>query len=97
MTGSALLQLKASVDESWLDHPIIGIYFLFGLGLGAILRIGAILRNNMRPLEDYFPSGRSLASRVTGLALLGTNLGAIEILGMSWASPRRRAARNSSS
>jgi hypothetical protein len=45
VTGLAQLQLKVSVDESWLDYLIIGIYFLF-------------------------------------------------VLGMSWASPRRRAAHN---
>ncbi len=38
MTGLALLQLKVSVDDSWLDYLIIGIYFLFVLGIGAILR-----------------------------------------------------------
>ena len=73
MTSSlALLQLKVSVDDSWLDYFIIGVYFLFVLG------IGAVLRNRMRTSEDYFVSERSLPSWVTGLAFLGANLGALE-------------------
>src|SRR5829696_3666104 len=76
MTEVALLQLQVSVDDSWLDYLIIGLYFLFVLG------IGAVLRNRMRTSEDYFLSGRSLPSWVTGLAFLGANLGALEILGM---------------
>jgi SSS family solute:Na+ symporter len=68
--------LKVSVDESWVDYLIIGIYFVFVLG------IGAVLRKRMRTSEDYFLSGRSLPSWVTGLAFLGANLGALEILGM---------------
>jgi solute:Na+ symporter, SSS family len=76
MSGLALLQLQVSVDDSWLDYLIIGLYFLFVLG------IGAVLRNRMRTSEDYFLSGRSLPSWVTGLAFLGANLGALEVLGM---------------
>jgi SSS family solute:Na+ symporter len=76
VTGPALLQVQVSVDDSWLDYFIIGVYFLFVLG------IGAVLRSRMRTSEDYFLSGRSLPSWVTGLAFLGANLGALEILGM---------------
>ena len=76
MSGLALLQLKVSVDESWVDYLIIGIYFVFVLG------IGAVLRKRMRTSEDYFLSGRSLPSWVMGLAFLGANLGALKILGM---------------
>jgi SSS family solute:Na+ symporter len=77
MTGLTLAQLKISANQSWLDYFIIGIYFVFVLG------IGAILRNRMNTSEDYFLSGRSLPSWVTGLAFLGANLGALEIMGMS--------------
>ncbi len=76
MATMALFQLQVSVDDSWLDYFIIGVYFLFVLG------IGAVLRKRMRTSEDYFLSGRSLPSWVTGLAFLGANLGALEILGM---------------
>src|SRR5918993_1053504 len=68
--------MQVSVDDSWLDYFIIGVYFLFVLG------IGAMLRSRMRTSEDYFLSARSLPSWVTGLAFLGANLGALEILGM---------------
>src|SRR5919205_1981233 len=68
--------MQVDVDDSWLDYFIIGVYFLFVLG------IGAVLRSRMRTSEDYFLSARSLPSWVTGLAFLGANLGALEILGM---------------
>ena len=77
MTTLALLQWQVSVNLSWLDYLIIiGVYVLFVLG------IGAVLRKRMRSSEDYFLSRRSLPSWVTGLAFLGANLGALEILGM---------------
>ncbi len=76
MAALALLQLKVSVNHSWVDYLIIGIYFVFVLG------IGALLRKRMRSSEDYFLAGRSLPSWVTGLAFLGANLGALEVLGM---------------
>src|SRR3712207_2812109 len=65
-----------TVNESWIDYFIIGVYFVFVLG------IGAVLRTKMQTSEDYFLSGRSLPSWITGLAFLGANLGALEILGM---------------
>src|SRR5829696_1586995 len=76
MFGLALIQSKVQVNDTWLDYFIIAVYFVFVLG------IGAILRNRMQTSEDYFLSGRSLPSWVTGLAFLGANLGALEIMGM---------------
>src|SRR3712207_8553247 len=76
MGDLALLQSLVQVNDSWLDYFIIGVYFVFVLG------IGAVLRTKMRTSEDYFLSGRSLPSWITGLAFLGANLGALEILGM---------------
>jgi SSS family solute:Na+ symporter len=72
----ALLQSMVRVNDTWLDYFIIGVYFVFVLG------IGAVLRTKMQTSEDYFLSGRSLPSWITGLAFLGANLGALEILGM---------------
>jgi SSS family solute:Na+ symporter len=69
----ALAERRVSVDSSWLHNPTVGKYFPFVLG------IGAIFRRRIPSSEDYFPSGRSLHSRVTRLAFLG----AIEILGSS--------------
>lgn len=77
MFDVAVAQVKVSVDDTWIDYFIIGVYFVFVLG------IGAVLRKRMRSSEDYFLSGRSLPSWVTGLAFLGANLGALEIMGMS--------------
>ena len=76
MTGLALLQSKVQVNDTWLDYFIIAVYFVFVLG------IGAVLRTKMQTSEDYFLSGRSLPSWITGLAFLGANLGALEIMGM---------------
>ena len=72
----ALAQPMLKVNESWLDYFIIAVYFVFVLG------IGAVLRTKMQTSEDYFLSGRSLPSWITGLAFLGANLGALEIMGM---------------
>ncbi len=77
MVELALLQPLVKVNDTWIDYFIIGVYFVFVLG------IGALLRSKMRTSEDYFLSGRSLPSWVTGLAFLGANLGALEIMGMS--------------
>jgi solute:Na+ symporter, SSS family len=70
----ALAERRVSVDSSWLHNPTLGKYFPFVLG------IGAIFRRRIQSSEDYFPSGRSLHSRVTRLA----NLGAIANLGPSY-------------
>jgi solute:Na+ symporter, SSS family len=56
MFGLALIQSKVQVNDTWLDYFIIGVYFVFVLG------IGALLRNRMQTSEDYFLSGRSLPS-----------------------------------
>ena len=61
----ALAERRVSVNSSWLHNPTVGKYFPFVLG------IGAIFRRRIQSSEDYFPSGRSLHSRVTRLANLG--------------------------
>jgi solute:Na+ symporter, SSS family len=76
MSSLALLQSLVQVNDTWLDYFIIAVYFVFVLG------IGAVLRTKMQTSEDYFLSGRSLPSWITGLAFLGANLGALEIMGM---------------
>jgi SSS family solute:Na+ symporter len=73
----ALLQSPVQVNDTWLDYFIIVVYFVFVLG------IGYVLRTKMQTSEDYFLSGRSLPSWITGLAFLGANLGALEIMGMA--------------
>lgn len=60
-----------------IDYVIIGIYFLFVLG------IGVALKRFMRTSLDFLLSGRSLATWITGLAFLSANLGAQEVIGMA--------------
>ncbi|MHB8736384.1 MAG: Na+/galactose cotransporter, partial [Terriglobales bacterium] len=60
-----------------IDYTIIGLYFAFVLG------IGFLLRKQMKTSEDFFLSGRSVASWITGLAFLSANLGALEMIGMA--------------
>src|SRR6188472_671952 len=60
-----------------IDWVILGVYFVFVLG------IGYTLRRYMRTSTDYFLSGRSLPAWVAGLAFLGANLGAQEMIGMA--------------
>lgn len=60
-----------------IDYLIIGIYFVFVLG------IGFSLKKRMVSTEDFFLSGRSIPSWITGLAFISANLGAIEVMGMA--------------
>ena len=65
------------LDANWVDYLLIGLYFLFVLG------IGFAARRSVSSSIDFFLSGRSLPAWVTGLAFISANLGAIEIMGMS--------------
>lgn len=60
-----------------IDFLIIGVYFVFLLG------IGFSLKKQMVSSEDFFLSGRSIPSWITGLAFISANLGAIEVMGMA--------------
>ncbi|GCE11747.1 sodium:solute symporter family protein [Tengunoibacter tsumagoiensis] len=79
-TLGAVATAPVTAHVQWVDYLIIGVYFLVTLG------IGLILRRKMKSSEDFFLSGRSLPSWVTGLAFVGANLGALEILGMGAAA-----------
>ncbi len=75
----AFSQSEVAADQTRLDRLIIGIYFVF------VLCIGAVLRKIIKSSDDYHMAGRSLPSWVTALGLLGANLGgvgALEIMGM---------------
>jgi solute:Na+ symporter, SSS family len=65
------------LDASWVDYLLVGIYFVFVLG------IGLMARSSVSSSLDFFLSGRSLPAWVTGLAFISANLGAVEIMGMS--------------
>src|SRR5271167_3098224 len=60
----------------WIDYSVIGIYFIFVLG------IGVVLKKYMKTSTDFFLSGRSIPAWITGLAFLSANLGAQEVIGM---------------
>ena len=65
MFAIASMQAHITANAGWVDYLIIGIYFVVTLG------IGFVLRRRMRTSEDFFLSGRSLPSWVTGLAFVG--------------------------
>src|SRR5512135_1304026 len=67
--------LKLSLSS--LDVALLVIYFTFVIG------IGIALRRLIQTSTDFFLSGRSLPSWITGIAFISANLGAIEILGMA--------------
>src|SRR5438309_7533114 len=60
----------------WIDYAIMGLYFAFVLG------IGAMLRRYVHTSEDFFLSGRSIPAWVTGLAFISATLGGQERIGM---------------
>jgi len=59
-----------------VDYAIIAGYIL------VMVLVGYSLKKYMKTGEDFFLSGRSLPSWITGLAFLSANLGALEIIGM---------------
>lgn len=61
----------------WIDYTIMIIYFIFVLG------IGWALKKYMNSANAFLEAGRSLPSWVTGLAFISTNLGALEVMGMT--------------
>jgi solute:Na+ symporter, SSS family len=60
-----------------IDYLIMIIYFVFVLG------IGWFLRKYMKDAKQFLEAGRSLPAWVTGLAFISTNLGALEVMGMT--------------
>ncbi len=68
-------QLRLDADP--IDYALVGLYFVFVLG------IGLLARQRVSNSIDFFLSGRSLPAWVTGLAFISANLGAVEIMGMS--------------
>ncbi len=63
------------IHLSAIDWAIIGLYFVFIIG------IGLYLRGFTKTGDDFFLAGRKNSSWVAGLAFLSANLGALEILG----------------
>lgn len=64
-------------DLSWIDYTIMLVYFIFVLG------IGWALRKYMKNASAFLEAGRSMPAWVAGLAFISTNLGALEVMGMT--------------
>jgi solute:Na+ symporter, SSS family len=62
---------------SWIDYTIMIIYFVFVLG------IGWALKRYMKDAKAFLEAGRSMPAWVAGLAFISTNLGALEVMGMT--------------
>ena len=62
---------------SWIDYSVMIIYFAFVLG------IGWALKRYMKDASAFLEGGRSMPAWVAGLAFISTNLGALEVMGMT--------------
>ncbi|HEX5555973.1 MAG TPA: sodium:solute symporter family protein [Chitinophagaceae bacterium] len=61
----------------FVDYLIIGLYFVFVLG------IGVFIKKKVKTSSDFLMSGRSIPMWITSLAFISANLGAQEVLGMA--------------
>ncbi len=61
----------------WIDYAVMSVYFLFVLG------IGWALKRYMKDANAFLEAGRSMPAWVAGLAFISTNLGALEVMGMT--------------
>jgi SSS family solute:Na+ symporter len=66
-----------NIQLGGIDYVILAVYFVFVLG------IGWALKRYMKSSADFFMSGHSIPAWVAGLAFLGANLGAQEMIGMA--------------
>lgn len=66
-----------SFNLEWIDYSVMIIYFLFVLG------IGWALKKYMKDATAFLEAGRSMPAWVAGLAFISTNLGALEVMGMT--------------
>lgn len=60
-----------------IDYLVIGIYFLFVIG------IGVMLKRRIKTTNDFLMSNKSIPLWITSLAFISANLGAQEVLGMA--------------
>ncbi|MCE5347448.1 MAG: sodium:solute symporter family protein [Bacteroidales bacterium] len=65
------------LELTWIDYLIMIIYFVFVIG------IGWFLKKYMKNANAFLEAGRSMPAWVAGLAFISTNLGALEVMGMS--------------
>jgi SSS family solute:Na+ symporter len=59
-----------------VDYALLGVYFVFVLG------IGWLLRRRVRSSQDFLTSHHSVPLWITSLAFIAANLGAQEVMGM---------------
>jgi solute:Na+ symporter, SSS family len=69
--------MSGSFNLSWIDYTVMVIYFLFVLG------IGWALKKYMKDAKSFLEAGRAMPAWVAGLAFISTNLGALEVMGMT--------------
>jgi solute:Na+ symporter, SSS family len=69
--------MTTSFVLSWIDYTVMIVYFLFVLG------IGWALKRYMKDANAFLEAGRSMPAWVAGLAFISTNLGALEVMGMT--------------
>jgi SSS family solute:Na+ symporter len=67
----------SGIQLGGIDYVILAVYFIFVLG------IGWALKRYMKTSSDFFMSGHAIPAWVAGLAFLGANLGAQEMIGMA--------------
>ncbi len=73
-----LFDSTSLLSLSWVDSLVIGLYFVFVLG------IGYYLLRFTKTGEDFFLAGRKMSSWVAGLSFVAANLGSLELMG--WAA-----------
>lgn len=69
--------MNSGFNLSWIDYTIMIVYFVFVLG------IGWALKRYMKTANAFLEAGRAMPAWVAGLAFISTNLGALEVMGMT--------------
>ncbi len=69
--------METGFTLSWIDYAVMLVYFAFVLG------IGIALKKFMKTANAFLEAGRSMPAWVAGLAFISTNLGALEVMGMT--------------
>ncbi|MEI6455645.1 MAG: sodium:solute symporter family protein [bacterium] len=69
--------MNTGFSLSWIDYLVMIVYFVFVLG------IGWALKRFMKDANAFLEAGRSMPAWVAGLAFISTNLGALEVMGMT--------------
>jgi SSS family solute:Na+ symporter len=65
------------MELTYIDWLIMGVYFVFVLGMGFVLR------RHVKSSTDFFLAGRAMPAWVASLAFISANLGAQEVIGMA--------------